>query len=135
MSRSDSQSIWLAANYHFPTTYSIRVPMSSMSSARALPAPGPGTVRLALIRTAIELFGMDYTHDVLFPIIRSAGICIRPPERVAFSLQRIHAYKASASDSRTTNRLDESIIYREMAHAVGCTYIHRLSMVMLFVRC
>jgi hypothetical protein len=34
--------------------------MSSVASARALPAPGPATVRLALIRTGIEVFGIKY---------------------------------------------------------------------------
>src|SRR5262249_20927109 len=91
--RPASQTIWLAADYHFPGTYSCRVPMSSMNSIRAMPAPGPATIRLALVRTGIELFGEKRTRHDLFPIIRSAEIAIRPPERVAISTQKIHAYK------------------------------------------
>jgi hypothetical protein len=70
---------WLAAEYHLPSLYSCRVPMSSMNSALALPAPGPATVRLALIRTGIEVFGLEYVRDELFPQIRAMGIRIHPP--------------------------------------------------------
>jgi hypothetical protein len=115
--KKSPESVWLAADYHFPTTYSCRVPMSSTSSALAMPAPGPATVRLALIRTGIELFGIDYTRDELFPVIRSAEIRVRPPERVAFSTQIIRAYKGSAAGAN--GRLDESPVYREAAHATG----------------
>jgi hypothetical protein len=45
-----SSLTWLAADYQLPATYSCRVPMSSITSALALPAPGPATVRLALLR-------------------------------------------------------------------------------------
>jgi hypothetical protein len=114
-----SEWVWLAADYHFPAMYSCRVPMSSMYSALAMPAPGPATVRLALIRTGIELFGIDYTRDKLFPAVRSAEIHIRPPEKVAISPQLIRAYKGSEGGSRAADRLDESPIYREVAHATG----------------
>jgi hypothetical protein len=119
----NGDSVWLAADYHFPSTYSCRIPMSSMSSAMTMPAPGPGTVRLALIRTSIELFGVDYTRDELFPIIRSAGIRIRPPERVAISTQVIRAYKASPGKSRKI-QLNESPVYREFAHAIGVMTVY-----------
>lgn len=114
-----SDLIWLAADYHCPVTYSCRVPMSSMSSARAMPAPGPATVRLALIRTGIELFGMERTRDELFASIRSIEIRIRPPERVAISTQLVRAYKANEDRSRMGIRLDESLVYREVIHAIG----------------
>ena len=110
---------WLAADYHLPATYSLRIPMSSMQSARAMPAPAPATVRLALIRNAIELYGLDYTRDDLFPVIRSAQVRVRPPERVALSTQLIRGYKASTATSARGERLDESPIYREYAHARG----------------
>lgn len=118
--------IWLAADYHFAGLYSCRLPMGSMVSAPAMPTPGPGTVRLALIRTGIELFGLDYTRDELFPAIRSAKVCIQPPERVAISTQPRCGYKASEGKYSKMHRLDESIIYREYAHAAGpmTVYLH-----------
>ena len=110
--------IWLAAEYHFPSTYSIRIPGSSMANAKALPAPGPATVRLALIRTGIELFGISKVEHDLFPVIRSAEIRISPPERIAFSTQVLKTYKAVMNKSRKI-QYQESISYREFAQANG----------------
>ena len=106
--------IWLAATYHMPATYSCRVPMSSMNSALAMPAPSPATVRLAMIRVGIELFGLSITQNELFPIIRSAPIRIKPPGKVGISTQTLRAYKANAK-----GKLVESVIYREIAHCEG----------------
>jgi hypothetical protein len=114
-----ASSIWLAADYHFPTTYSCRVPLSSMSNTRGMPAPGPATIRLALVRTGIELFGLEHTRDELFPVIRSAEIRIKPPEHVAFSIQVVRAYKWNANPPRPQSGVEESIICREVAHASG----------------
>ncbi len=108
---------WLAAEYHLPSLYSCRVPMSSMNSALALPAPGPATVRLALIRTGIEVFGLEYVRDELFPQIRTMGIQIRPPERVALTPQVLQAYKVDESGQGT--QINAAPISREFAHASG----------------
>jgi len=110
--------VWLAADYHFPSTYSCRIPMSSMNSAPVMPAPGPATVRLALVKAGIECFGMEVVRDQLFPVLRSVAVRIRPPERVAISQQVLRAYKWSV-DKRRRTIVQESIIVREMAHACG----------------
>ena len=110
--------MWVAADYHFPSTYSCRIPMSSMSSAPVMPAPGPATVRLALIKTGIECFGIDAVRDELFPIVRSAPVRVRPPERVAISQQVLRGYKWSEDKARR-RIVQESIMVREMAHASG----------------
>ena len=108
---------WLAAEYDLPSLYSCRVPMSSMNSVQALPAPGPATVRLALIRTGIEAFGLRYTQDELFPTIRAMQICIRPPERVALTQQTLHAFKVDEQAGGA--QYSTAPISREMAHASG----------------
>jgi hypothetical protein len=110
-----SSLTWLAADYHFPATYSCRVPMSSQTCALVSPSPGPATVRLALIRTSIEVFGLPYVKRVLFPHIRAMSVQIRPPERVAISPQVLRAYKVEG----TTETLIEAPVSREMAHAEG----------------
>ena len=90
----DASSLtWLAADYHLPATYSCRVPMSSITSALALPAPRLLIVRLALIRAGIETFGLEYVQSVLFPPICAMSIHIRPPARVALTTQVLRAYK------------------------------------------
>jgi hypothetical protein len=73
--------------------------MSSISSAKTLPSPGPATVRLALIRSGIELFDLNYIRAELFPIIRSMNVQVIPPEQVAISTQRLKHYKNSADGS------------------------------------
>lgn len=108
---------WLAAEYHLPSLYSCRVSMSSMNSALALPAPGPATVRLALVRTGIEVFGLEYVRDELFPQIRAMGIRVRPPEWVALTPQVLHAYKVEERAGGT--QISTAPISREFAHASG----------------
>jgi hypothetical protein len=88
--------------------------MSSITSALALPSPGPATVRLALICTGIEAFGVEYVQSVLFPHICAIPIHIRPPERVALTSHVLRAYKAEQD-----TQVSEAPIFREMAHAQG----------------
>lgn len=114
--------MWVAADYHFPSTYSCRIPMSSISTALAMPTPGPATVRLALIRTGIKLFGLEMTRDELFPVIREMTVRVRPPERVAISQHTLRAYKWSGGGKTTT--LQESITTREMAQARGLMTVY-----------
>ncbi|MDP9310607.1 MAG: hypothetical protein M3R24_06915 [Chloroflexota bacterium] len=95
-----------------------------MSSALAMPAPGPATVRLALIRSGIELFGLGYTRGILFPIIRDISICIRPPERLTLSNQLLRAYKGQAGGAKSFDSLEESLVYREVAHAEGVLTVY-----------
>ncbi len=111
---------WLCADYHLPATYSCRVPMSSITSALALPAPGPATVRLALIRTGIEVFGVEYVQSVLFPHICAMPIHIRPPERVALTSHVLRAYKVEDKTQET----NEAPIVREMVHAQGSVTVY-----------
>ncbi len=109
---------WIAAEYHFPSTYSIRVPGSSMTNVKVMPAPGPGTVRLAMIRVGIELFGITKTREVLFPYICSSELRVYPPERVSISPHLIKVYKP-ASDKDGHIRYQEGLAVREFAHAEG----------------
>lgn len=113
---------WVRAEYHLPALSSCRVPMTSITSARALPTPGPATVRLALIRTGIEVFGIPYMESVLFPLITALPLHIRPPERVALTPHVLHAYKIE--DKTQQQRCAPSS--REMAHAEGplTIYLH-----------
>lgn len=113
---------WLASSYHFPGTYSIRVPMTSPNNALAMPAPGPGMVRCATIRTALELFDLAYVRDDLFPIICSVPVLIRPPEAVAISVQRLQVIKTKKEKQRT--RFTTSIAYREHCYAKGVMTVY-----------
>lgn len=119
-----SELMWLAAHYHFPTTYSCRVPLSSMSSALATPGPGPATVRLALIRAGCEVFGTTFVREVLFPIIGAAQIHVRPPERVAMTQQSMHGYKPRRPEGGKPLQLVPSLLQREVAQAQGVLTVY-----------
>lgn len=121
-----ADQVWLAAHYHFPATYSCRIPLSSASSVLASPGPGPGTVRLALIRAGCEVFGRHVVQEELFPRIRAAQIRIRPPARVAFSQQIMKGYKARHGQAHTAKSLIPSLQFRQVAQAHGAltVYLH-----------
>ena len=105
---------WLRASYHMPSTYSIRVPVASPFCAKALPTPGPATVQLALIRSAIELYGLETTCNELFPHVIACEPKVQPPDSVAITSQLVHMYKAD-----DYGRLREAVGYREFCHCDG----------------
>lgn len=113
-------TVWLAGDYEMISTYSIRIPVSSQYSALSSPAPGPATVRLAMVRKAIGLFGLEVARSTFFPVIRSAQILIRPPERVAISAHLFRALKTGKSSSQFT----DSLAYREICCAEGILTIY-----------
>jgi len=90
-----------------------------MSSVKALPAPGPATIRLALLRTGIEIFGENYTRNIIFPTVRARSIYIRPPEQVSLSNQTLRAYKGDPAQQG-----EDALVYREVAHATGPVTIY-----------
>jgi hypothetical protein len=79
---------------------------------------------LALIKVGIELCGPAYTREVLFPVIRAADVYIRPPERIALSVQHVHAVKARVRGAQPAVQLQEAVVYREYAHAEGLLTIY-----------
>lgn len=113
--------VWLAAYYHFPATYSCRMPLSSQNAALATPGPGPSTVRLALIRAGCEVFGSQVIREEWYPIIRAAAIRVRPPERVAISQQVLQGYKGRHGESAS---MTGSLFYREVAQAEGALTVY-----------
>src|SRR5258708_17217821 len=98
--------------------------MSSTTYAPTLPTPGPATVRLALLRCSLELFGKAMTREVIFPTLRDMVVRIRPPESVAMSPQRLRAFKWVKEKHTKQPRIQESLMLREMAHAHGILTIY-----------
>lgn len=114
-----TEKTWLAASYHFPSTYSIRVPMSSETHARTLPTPGPATVRLALLRASLEVLGVEATQHLLFPHLVACSLFIRAPEQLAITQQQLRGYKRSPNKEDRTEVIQGSLQQREMIHAKG----------------
>lgn len=105
---------WLMASYHMASAYSIKVPMMNPDSGKALPTPGPATVQLAMIRTAIELFGVDAVRSDLFRHIVAHCPRIKPPDRVAVCDQVTRAFKAEDRGTYV-----QGMAMQEVCHAVG----------------
>ncbi len=119
-----SDSMWLAADYRFPSGYSCRVPMSSMHAGLAMPAPSPATIRLALIRVGIEMLGVSATQHHLFPAVARARILVRPPNHVAFSNQILQAFKVSAARGNAAETMEKAPTYREVAQTDGVMTVY-----------
>jgi len=89
-----------------------------MTSAMAL--PGPVTVRLALIRTALELYDKDYKGRSLFPMIARSEILISSPDRIGVSGQMLKMLKYDEKKGKCV----ESIGYREHCHTDGILKVY-----------
>lgn len=109
-----ANQLWLMAQYHFPSTYSIRSPASSPYHSQTLPTPNSTTAKLALIRKSLEIWGQSFTRNVLFSEIISAEIFIEPPASIGISLQRLKALKNGS----------QSLMHREFCHAKGNLVIY-----------
>jgi hypothetical protein len=121
MNSSDGASVWLAAEFTFAATYSIREAVTSATFARACPVPETGTVKLALIKVAVELYGEMKTKQDLFPIIRDMDISIRPPSHIGVSGQFLRAFK---NKSLNNGEVEYSISNREHLHTSGQLIIY-----------
>jgi len=75
-------SVWLRADYEFPSTFSYRMPDASAQFAIGLPIPSPATVKLALVDTAIRWSGDINEGRRIFEIIKTAKVCVIPPSRI-----------------------------------------------------
>ncbi len=107
-------AVWLKACYHMAAPYSIRMAPSSPFAGRCLPTPGPATVQLAMIRTGIELYGLDGTRRQLFPSIVASRPLMQPPLRVGIGDQLSTILKA-----KDDGGLESGVGYRETCHADG----------------
>jgi len=84
--------VWLKSEYVFASMFSYRVPNYSPSFALTSPVPGPSTIKLAIISTAIERKGISY-GEKLFNIIRDSKVLIEPPDKIALSKALIKRLK------------------------------------------
>lgn len=76
---------WLKADYEFASLFSYRIPNLSPSFAFSSPIPGPSTVKLAIISTAIERNGnVDYGKKI-FNIVKDSKILYEMPEKTSLS--------------------------------------------------
>ena len=91
--------VWIKATYEFASLFSYRIP--DFSSQYALPSilPGPSTIKLAIVSTAIETTGnVEYGKEV-FEIIKNTEIKISLQKRVAQTTVLIRRLKKKRKNS------------------------------------
>lgn len=84
--------VWFKAEYEFASMFSYRVPNFSPSFALSSPLPGPSTIKLAIVSTAIERNGKQYGEEI-FKIVKNSRVLVEPPEKVALSKALIKRLK------------------------------------------
>lgn len=99
---------WLRAEYEFAGLFSYRIPNLSPSFAFSSPIPGPSTVKLAIISTAIERSGNVNYGKKIFNIVKNSRILFEIPEKTSLSRalikrlkQEVIAKKMPQKDKKT----------------------------------
>jgi CRISPR-associated Cas5-like protein len=86
--------VWVKAEYEFGSLFSYRIPdYPSPSYALSSPLPGPSTIKLAIVATAIETSGKVDVGEKIFEILKGAEIKIKIPEKIALSNMLIKRLK------------------------------------------
>jgi len=75
--------VWLEAEYELGGLLSYRVPDSSSQYAVASPLPGPSTIKLGIVSTAIETTGNLKQGEKIFELVKNAGIKMVVPKKIA----------------------------------------------------
>lgn len=76
---------WLKAEYEFGSLFSYRIPDFSTQYALSSLLPGPSTIKLAIVATAIETTGKVSYGEEIFKVVKNAGIKIGLPQKIASS--------------------------------------------------
>jgi CRISPR-associated Cas5-like protein len=74
---------WLRADYEFASLFSYRIPDFSSQYALTSLLPGPSTIKLAMVASAIRYSGDVSFGEKIFNSIRNADIAVIPPKRIA----------------------------------------------------
>lgn len=96
---------WIRADYEFGSLFSYRIPdYPSPSYALSSPFPGPSTIKLAIVATAIETSGNVDFGKKIFNVVKNAKIRIGLPKRIAISdlfIRRLKQKKDSKGLEKT----------------------------------
>ena len=85
--------VWFSAIYEFGSLFSYRIPEFSSHYALSSPLPGPSTIKLALVATAIETINVS-SGEKIFEAVKNANIKLLPPKKIAVSNVLIKRLKA-----------------------------------------
>jgi len=106
---------WLKAEYEVGSLFSYRIPNFSSQYALSSLLPGPSTIKLAIIATAIELSGNPKRGGEVFEIIKNSKIKIGIPKKVSVFNVLIKRLKKS----KTEEKLETTFGIRGYVHFLG----------------
>lgn len=95
---------WLKAEYEVGSLFSYRMPDFSSQYALSSPLPGPSTIKLAIVATAIETTGNVHYGKEVFELVKDAAIAINIPKAIGISnvlLRRLKKAKYQKKLERT----------------------------------
>lgn len=84
---------WIKAEYEFASLFTYRIPNLSPSFAFSSPIPGPSTVKLAMISTAIERNGNVNYGKEIFNVVKNSKTLFEVPEKISLSRALIKRLK------------------------------------------
>lgn len=76
---------WLKAVYEIGSLFSYRIPDFSSQYALSSPLPGPSTIKLAIVATAIETTCNVSYGEKIFEVVKNSDIGIKIPKRISIS--------------------------------------------------
>jgi len=74
--------MWISGSYHFPSTFSYKIPDFSMYYAASTPIPGPSTFKLAMISAFISSNRDLEKASALFEGIKTSTVLFDLPNRL-----------------------------------------------------
>lgn len=92
---------WIKAEIEFASTFSYRMPDTSSQFAIPMLLPGPSTVKLGLVATAILQSGKLTEGYQMFEILKTAEIKFLLPEKIAVFYPLIKRLKPKSAALRT----------------------------------
>ena len=119
---------WLKAEIEFASTFSYRMPDSSSQFAIPCLLPGPSTVKLGLVATAIPYFGKVEEGERIFELIKQAEVCFLTPEKVAIFnplIKRLKAKKEGSGFETTYGTRGYVIYFSPLILYLGVTQVPR----------
>ena len=94
---------WIRTDYEFGSLFSYRIPdYPSPSYALSSPLPGPSTIKLAIVATAIETSGKVDFGEKIFEIVKNTAIKIKTPKKIALSNMLIKRLKQKDPSKQKT---------------------------------
>lgn len=96
--------MWVKAEYQFGSLFSYRIPDFSSQYALTSPLPGPSTIKLAMVATAIEQSKNPNIGGKIFEIMKRAQLQIARPKKIALSnvlIRRLKKKKGEMGFERT----------------------------------